>query len=248
LARRQITIRRAAAHRLHSLPFFRIRDISLSNDTGKGAAIYSPLVLKLYDWWVLGISNRHAWKCPTRDVLLPFFRLHSGRDHLDVGVGTGYYLSRAHLAESARVTLLDLNLSSLQSAQRRLNRPSTKVIQHDVMTPLPRGMEAAFDAISLFYLLHCLPGTMTEKGAVFAHLKLLLRPGGVLYGATILGDEAGHNRMGRKLMDVYNRKGIFGNRHDTRTGLEQALQEHFAEVAIRVEGKVALFEARWPML
>ncbi|MFC4764719.1 class I SAM-dependent methyltransferase [Dyella koreensis] len=220
----------------------------MSNDTGKGAGIYSPLVLKLYDWWVLGISNHYAWECPTRDVLLPFFRLHSGRHHLDVGVGTGYYFSKADLPASALVTLMDLNLSSLQAAQRRLNRPSTKVIQHDVMTPPPSGMEATFDAISLFYLLHCLPGTMDEKAAVFAHLKPLLRPSGVLYGATILGDEVGHNRMGRKLMDVYNRKGIFGNRHDTRNGLERALQEHFAEVTIRVEGKVALFEARWPML
>jgi SAM-dependent methyltransferase len=219
----------------------------LAHDTEKGAAVYSPLVLKLYDGWVLGISNNHAWQCSTRKVLLPFFRQHAGRRHLDVGVGTGFYPAKAGLPADAHVTLMDLNPRSLLAAQRRLGRASTQVIQHDVMMPLPAGNEAAFDAISLFYLLHCLPGSMADKGRVFAHLKGQLKPAGVLYGATILGDAAGHNRFGRKLMALYNRKGIFGNRHDTREGLEQALRRHFAQVSVRVVGKVALFEARQPL-
>jgi len=219
----------------------------LTQDTDKGAAVYSPMVLKLYDAWVLGISNRYAWQCSTRQVLLPFFQRHAGRHHLDVGVGTGFYPANAGLPADACVTLMDLNSGSLQAAQHRLNRSSTTLVQHDVMTPLPASSEGSFDAISLFYLLHCLPGTMVEKGRVFANLKPHLKPEGVLYGATILGDEANHNGLGRKLMDVYNRKGIFGNRHDTRDGLEQALREHFAQVVIRVEGKVALFEARQPV-
>ncbi len=218
----------------------------MNHDTDKGAAVYSPLVLTLYDGWVLGFSNRYAWECPTRQVLLPFFKLHAGRHHLDVGVGTGYYPAKAEFPNSARLTLMDLNASSLRAADLRIDRPSTRTMQHDVMTPLPVGDEGAYDAISLFYLLHCLPGSMADKARVFGHLKSKLRPSGVLYGATILGDEANHNRIGRKLMDVYNRKGIFGNRQDTREGLEQALKQHFDEVNIQLAGKVALFEARWP--
>ena len=219
----------------------------MSHDTETGASIYSPLVLGLYDAWVLGLSNRYAWQCPTRDVLLPFFRRHAGEVHLDVGVGTGFYPVHAGLPVSTRVTLLDLNPASLQAAKRRLDRATTTLVRHDVMTPLPARRVGSFDAISLFYLLHCLPGTMSDKARVFAHLKRHLRPGGVLYGATILGDEAGHNRFGRGLMAIYNRKGIFGNRHDTRLGLEQALRRHFGEVDVRIVGKVALFEARRPL-
>jgi hypothetical protein len=43
------------------------------------------LVLKIYDWWVLGIPNRYVWKCLIIEVLLPFFRQHAAEfPHHDV--------------------------------------------------------------------------------------------------------------------------------------------------------------------
>lgn len=215
-----------------------------SLDTHAGAAVYSPLVLRAYDAWVLGVSNRWAWRCPTRSVLLPFYRTHLGRRHLDVGVGTGFYLQRAAATTASEVALLDLNPTSLDAAARRLARPHAGLYVRDVMQPVDLGGAAAFDSIALFYLLHCLPGTMTEKADVFAHLKPHLAGGGVLYGATILGDAAGHNAFGRALMRIYNRKGIFGNRNDTADALSAALRRHFATVELRVHGVVALFAAR----
>jgi len=217
-------------------------------DTFDGAAVYSPLVLRLYDWWVLGVSNRFAWDCPTREVLLPFFRAHIGHRHLDVGVGTGFYLAEARPPSSTRVVLMDLNPQSLYAAQARAGLTFTRVVRHDVMQPLPPDVGYGLDSISLFYLLHCLPGTMLQKARVFANLKGHLAPGGVVYGATILGDEADHNALGRKLMRIYNGKGIFGNQSDTRDGLERALARHFSWFTVRVVGKVALFEAREPRL
>lgn len=216
-------------------------------DTDQGAAVYTPLILKLYDWWVLGFSNRYAWQCSTRDVLLPFFQQHVGKRHLDVGVGTGFYPAHARMPASSHLSLLDLNPDSLDAAQRRLKPRAVQKILHDVMEPLPPRTPHGFDAISLFYLLHCLPGTMSDKAQVFAHLKSHLAAQGVLYGATILGDEAKHNRLGRRLMALYNGKGIFGNLGDTREGLRQALSLHFADVRIREVGQVALFEARQPI-
>ncbi|EKE5345053.1 methyltransferase, partial [Escherichia coli] len=45
----------------------------MKKNTDDGAKIYTPLTLKLYDWWVLGVSNRLAWGCPTKEHLLPHF-------------------------------------------------------------------------------------------------------------------------------------------------------------------------------
>ena len=74
----------------------------MNQDTDKGAAVYSPLVLGIYDLWVLGISNRYAWRCSTTAVLLPFFRQHIGQRHLDVGVGTGFYPAKTMPSASTR--------------------------------------------------------------------------------------------------------------------------------------------------
>jgi len=218
----------------------------MTDSSAAGAAVYSPLTLALYDAWVLGISNRYAWRCPTNEVLLPFFRANVRARHLDIGVGTGYYLVKAQLPADTQVTLLDLNPSSLEAAKRRIGRAHTRTIQHDVMTPIPG--EERFDSISLFYLLHCLPGPLDAKAAIFGNLKHNLQPCGVLFGATILGDEANHNGFGRKLMAVYNKKGIFGNRDDTQLGFEAHLREHFRDVTLKREGCVLLFRAAQPIV
>jgi hypothetical protein len=65
-----------------------------------------------------------------------------------------------------------------------------------------------------------------------------------LYGATILGDSAGHNWLGKRLMALYNRKGIFGNKADSMEALEAMLKRHFTNVNVRRQGKVALFTAK----
>lgn len=216
----------------------------MGSDSQAGAAVYSPLTLRLYDAWVLGISNRYAWGCPTGEVLLPFFRQHVGRRHLEVGVGTGYYLAKADLPADTEVTLLDLNPASLTAARARLGRPA-RTLRHDVLEPLDAAV-GPFDSIALFYLLHCLPGSLAQKGRVFAQLAPVLAPGGVVFGATILGDAAGHNGFGQRLMALYNRKGIFGNAGDTLADLERELRRHFGQVELRQVGRVALFSAREP--
>jgi len=217
-------------------------------NTQDGAAVYSDRVLKIYDRWVLGFSNNHAWQCPTGTVLLPFFSQHLGRDHLDVGVGSGFYLANSPEAAGQRITLVDLNDNSLRAAAARIANRQPTLVREDVLKPSGALGERKFDAISLFYLLHCLPGDMAQKGpAVFGLLRRHLSPEGVLYGATILGDEAKHNWIGRRLMKLYNGKGIFGNRTDTLASLREALAGQFGEVEVRQVGKVALFSARKPL-
>jgi hypothetical protein len=33
-----------------------------------GKAIYPPMVLRTYDWVVLGFSNHLLWRCPTQEL------------------------------------------------------------------------------------------------------------------------------------------------------------------------------------
>ncbi|WP_321817442.1 MULTISPECIES: class I SAM-dependent methyltransferase [unclassified Paraburkholderia] len=216
-------------------------------DTQPGSAVYSSFVLKLYDAWVLAISNRWAWRCSTRRVLLPFYRQRVGKRHLEVGVGSGFYPAHADFSADQQVTLLDLNEHSLAATARRLDSRHVTQVVGDIMQPLPMLAGYRFDSIALFYLLHCLPGTMDGKAHVFAHLKSHLAPDGVLFGATVLGDSAGHNAFGRALVRIYNRKGIFDNRRDTLASLRLALSHHFADVSVEQNGVVALFVARAPL-
>jgi len=217
--------------------------------TGPGAAVYSPLVLRLYDAWVLGFSNRWAWSCSTRSVLLPFYRKHVGARHLEVGVGTGYYPAHVEAdgSGSGQLTLLDMNEHCLVAAANRLGRRGIRLIAHDVMKKPARLAGEHYDSIALFYLLHCLPGGMAEKSRIFGNLKNNLSPDGIMFGATVLGDDAKHNLVGKILIKKYNKKGIFNNRTDSVDNLRRALCRHFAEVHVEQQGVIALFSARSPI-
>ncbi|AID78218.1 spermidine/putrescine ABC transporter permease [Escherichia coli Nissle 1917] len=121
----------------------------------RASRLLNKKVLKLYDWWVLGVSNRLAWGCPTKEHLLPHFLEHLGNNHLDIGVGTGFYLT--HVPESSLISLMDLNEASLNAASTRAGESKIKhKISHDVFDPYPAALHGQFDSISMFYLLHCL--------------------------------------------------------------------------------------------
>ncbi|KAI0917774.1 hypothetical protein AcV7_007100 [Taiwanofungus camphoratus] len=218
------------------------------------ASYYAGFILWTYDFFVLFVSNYFIWRCPTRSVLVPFWKRHIGENaHLDVGVGTGYYPAAAasHLAKTKNVTLFDLNPNTLATAERRLRHSGyprlVDKVQQSIFHPLPESLRAKFDSISLCYVLHCLPGAFPEKASrVFANLATALAPGGVVYGATILGRNVHHNWPGRCLMWIYNDKGIFGNRDDSVDDLEKVLKSQFEDVEVQVVGVVALFTARKP--
>ena len=213
-------------------------------NTESGASVYSPTILKLYDFAVLGLSNRFVWQCPTKTVLLPFYKEHLGLKHLDVGVGTGFYIARAGLTRSHQVGLLDLNENSLRAAAAHVKEAKVRTFLLDVMQPSSEPADTGYDSISLFYVLHCLPGSMDDKETAIANLKRYLAKDGVLYGATILGEEAAHNPVGRMLLKLYNDKGVFHNVADTLEGLKRTLRRQFQDVQVRRHNKVALFVAR----
>jgi hypothetical protein len=214
-----------------------------ADEVEAGQRVYTPLTLRFYDLFVLGFSNRFVWRCPSSKMLERYENHVSGR-HLDVGVGTGWFLDHCRWpVERPQITLLDLNENSLSAASDRIRRYAPKTVQANVLEPVDLG-DARFDSIGVNYLFHCLPGELRWKAAtVVSNLRPYLASGGVLFGSTILGRSIDHNLLGRRLMRLYNRKGIFSNVDDDEQGLDQGLASELTDVVIDVVGGVALFAA-----
>jgi hypothetical protein len=101
-----------------------------------GQAIYTKRILGIYDFMVLGISNRLIWRCPTQRLVQHYNR-HITANHLDVGVGTGYFLDRCRFPSNApRVALMDLNRNALDFAARRIVRYKPETYIRNVLEPL----------------------------------------------------------------------------------------------------------------
>lgn len=208
-----------------------------------GQAVYTRRTLALYDFVVLGVSNPFIWKCSTRRLEEHYAR-HLSANHLDVGVGTGYFLDRCRFpADTPRVALMDLNPDTLAFAAQRIARHAPKTYRRNVLEPIAFA-GGGFDSVGVNYLLHCLPGSLAEKAVVFDHLKALMNPGAVIFGSTLLQGGVPRSALARGLMAAYNRKGIFSNREDDLETLQHELGQRFREVSVEVLGCAALFSGR----
>ncbi|QID16273.1 methyltransferase [Nitrogeniibacter mangrovi] len=216
-----------------------------ATDAEAGQAVYSRRTLLVYDLVVLGISNRFIWKCPTARLRAHYDR-HVSANHLDVGVGTGYFLDRCRFPVARpRVALMDMNAESLAFAAARIARYRPERYTHNVLAPVAQPIEA-FDSVGVNYLFHCLPGSMEHKAAALDHLRAMMTPGATLFGSTILHDGVSRGPAARRLMRFYNGRGIFSNTQDDLAGLVTALRQRFEAVSVEVAGCVALFSGRVP--
>ena len=214
----------------------------IPDDVDAGQAAYTKFALAIYDPLVLWLSNNYIWKCPTAKIL-QFYNQHIRANHLDVGVGTGYFLDRCTFTTpSPRIALMDLNTNCLEVAAKRIKRYSPEKYCCNILQPITVEM-AGFDSIAVNYVLHCLPGTMGSKAVVWQNLKKLLNQQGVLFGSTLLSQGVERSSLARSLMNAYNKKRIFCNEQDDLSTLKQGLQENFSQSSVEVIGCVALFAA-----
>ena len=215
-----------------------------TDNAAAGAAVYSKTVLSIYDLYVLGFSNTLIWKCPSR-LILDFYNKNVSGKHLDVGVGTGYFLDKCKFpTQTPTIALLDLNSNSLQATAKRLRRYQPTVHVANILEPV-QLQPTGFDSIALNYLLHCLPGNLASKGVVFKNLKSLLNEnGGIIFGTTILAKGVKQNFLAKRLMKIYNAKKIFSNTDDDIVDLEILMEENFKDYTIHIKGSVAFFVGR----
>lgn len=213
---------------------------TVPKDAAAGAAVYSNLLLAIYDIEVLMFELQYIFKCPLRKVK-DFVNKNISSRHLDVGVGTGYFLDTCEFpVENPTVHLMDLNPNTLKKTANRIKR--YKPIPHlcNVLEPIQADLPV-FDSISAVNLFHCLPGSMLSKEAAVKNLKPFLRAGGVFFGVTVLGQGVEAGISYRMANSIYNRKAIFSNLQDNAQDLEVILNNHFRKVSVDVVGSVAFF-------
>lgn len=199
--------------------------------------------MSVYNWLALGLTSRFIWKCPS-DNIIGLYNRHVSANHLDVGVGTGYFLDKCRFpVPNPHLVLVDLNLNSLTAARKKLARYSPQTYRLNVLQPLEMD-GPRFDSIAVNHLMHCLPVTMQAKGTVFEHLKVLLNPGGVLFGTTLLYRGVKRNFPATCSFFWLNLLGIMTNWQDDVEGLKQNLARHFEEYDVTVIGCGALFWGR----
>ena len=210
-----------------------------------GQNIYNPWVLRMYDLIVTYTSNSFIWQCSARHMTAQYNQYIS-HNHLDIGVGSGYYLKKVP-NKLDKLALMDLNENSIQHTIKRLKKEDITSYNHNVFEEFPESCNG-FDSIGINYLLHCLPGTFeTEKKDVIANSTKALNPGGVLFGATIINIDDKTSTIAKKLMSIYNKKGIFHNTKDTQQSLESALSVYLENINTKRIGNVVLFSGNKPL-
>ncbi len=168
----------------------------------------------------------------------------ASNNHLDVGVGTGYFLDHCQFpSDNPRIALMDLNKNSLNYTAERIVRYAAETYCRNILEPISIPAEN-FDSVGINFLLHCLPGKLSEKGTIFDHLKAVMHPNAVIFGSTILHVGVSPNWLAKRLMNAYNNKGVFSNLYDSAEGLKRELEVRFSDVSVEVVGCVALFSAR----
>jgi hypothetical protein len=216
---------------------------TISKDTAAGASVYSNLLLTIYDIEVLMFELPYIFKCPLREVK-DFFNKNISSIHLDVGVGTGYFLDKCEFpVENPTVHLMDLNSNTLQKTSNRIKRYDPVSHQCNVLEPIQADLPM-FDSISAINFLHCLPGSMLTKEAAIKNLKPFLRDDGVFFGVTVLGQGVDVGILYRMANSIYNKKSIFSNMQDNAADLEVILSNNFKKYSVHIVGSVAFFSGQ----
>ena len=213
--------------------------------TDDGARIYQPLLLMFYEFLIMSVLAPYVWRCPDHHYINQY-RDCMSRRHADIGVGTGYVLDRCALAPGeVRIALFDLQVNCLRFTARRLARFNPELFQCDAMQSIQVG-GGRFDSIGMGGLLHCIPGDMREKGAVFDAIAPLMHQGTRVFGYTILNQGVAKTWLSRSVYFILQKLRVINGPDDSASELEQELNKRFDTVEVKVIGCVALFVAAAP--
>lgn len=205
--------------------------------------LYNQPVIYLYNPFALRFGCRLLWGCSV-DELVTLYNDNISANHLDIGIGTGYFLDRCNFpGPNPRLVLMDLNSTCLKIAARRLVRYRPEIYQMNILEPLYIDTPK-FDSIGILNVLHCLPGDMENKATAFENISSILKPGGVVFGSTIVGKDIRHSLFTSLALAISNAIGTMSNMKDDLEGLQNSLRKHFSESHVHLIGNEAIFWAK----
>jgi len=208
----------------------------------RAAALYSKLLLSVYDLYVYKFAAPIAFRCPVENMEA-LYRKYCAKQHLEIGVGTGHFLQKAHEWRLLQdITLLDLNPNCLQITAEKLTGLTVSCHEANILKPLNLGNKR-FGSVGLNFVLHCVPGSFKEKGVVFKSLKPYLLPEAVVFGSTAIYKSQQKNLLAPVVMNAYNALGIFNNKQDEKQDLIDGLSAEFKYVNIEQIGNILFFVA-----
>ncbi len=230
--------------------------MSIAEKTRKWLAqsFFTMMSHRLYDWCLYRFVTQVLWRCPTERLLAQYVENLSD-NHLEIGVGTGYFLERTLCADfSRRLVFMDLNRNCLKRAAERLKSLRPRLWRQDLLDPFQRegayggaGDDGLFSSAAMNYVLHCLPGGRAQQAQIFRRVASLLKSDGVLFGATLVEEEGGLSGLAKGLMRALNVSGIFNNANHTYGDLTEALGASFSSVEVCRVGCAVLFCASVPV-
>ncbi len=207
-----------------------------------GQAVYTPGMLRFYNFLILKVIVPYIWRCPVNNVV-KMYNENITSNHLEIGVGSGYFLENTMFpSDNPRLALMDLNPNSLKFTAGKVSKYKPEIYRANILEPIEADI-AKFDSVAINAVIHCLPGTMATKLVVFDHIKSLLNPGGVVFGSTILNIGVKQNWLTKRFMKKFNKDKIFCNLKDDLSTLEEGLTERFSKSEVKVIGTAALFRA-----
>jgi hypothetical protein len=207
-----------------------------------GQLFFSMMNHRMYDTGLYRFVTGQIWRCPTERLMDTYADNISG-DHLEIGVGSGYFLEHTLCSESVhRLVLLDLNRSCLEKSAERLKSCAPLLHQLDIQQPIAPAMRG-FASIGMNYVLHCIPGNFRRIQHIFHHVHAMLAEDGVFFGATLVKRPARKGVIAWLLMWFLNAVGIFNNSLHTVEELEDAMKSLFDDVEISTVGSAVVFRA-----
>ena len=104
--------------------------------TRLGQLFFSLMSHFLYDLGLYRFVSPFIWRCSTQRLLDNYVE-NVSQNHLEIGVGSGYFLQRTLCADFLqRLVLLDLNPRCLKKSARRLLEFGPENYQHNILLPM----------------------------------------------------------------------------------------------------------------
>ncbi len=213
-----------------------------NTEQSPASLLYEGKTLKHADWVTTKILNPFVWRCPNQSIE-KLYKERISTNHLEVGVGTGFWLKYT-LESGSRLALLDASQEALDHAGAALERHRPEKYLADVSKPLRETLDSgdSFESLALTCLFHLIPGNLELKAAkILDNLLPYVSADGSVFGATILGADIRRPLLAVPVMNYGYKKEMLWNKNDTLGDIMEVLSARFRVFNVEVQGCVVLF-------